>query len=132
MWEMLSCLDPIVENRSREDGVTYMGIRKLRLRRNPGIVSLLQVDKSKVTKYSEYLLNDWIVMVGVPGINDKVLEFCEFIREGTQDDEKEYRYIDDISEMCFFNVDGHSWEFYSHQEDIFDVLRKAWAVDPSM
>jgi hypothetical protein len=94
--------------------------------------SLEVLKPEAVSQYGRYILSDWITMVGVPKVSDRVLEFCDFMRRGAQERSKEYCYINEVAEVCFFNVDGHSWEFYSRREDHIRLLQDRYAADHSM
>ena len=73
-----------------------------------------------------FLYQDWIELVGVGGNEDYARtvaeEFLDLHWQSRVDDR--YSLMEQHGEICFFCVDGSSWEIYARDEEILDRVAR--------
>lgn len=75
--------------------------------------------------FAHYVCSDWIDLIGIPQTNDVSDLARDFIeRSSSPIKASYYDLIKSQSKICFFCVDGFSWELYSKDETLISKVVK--------
>ncbi|WPD23523.1 MAG: hypothetical protein SD837_02960 [Candidatus Electrothrix scaldis] len=76
-----------------------------------------------VTRYLQYLHDDWLDIYAVPPSFSDLKGFLKSYWDFKEEKERNL-WLAETVELCFFNIDGMFWEFYSNHEKHLNVLEE--------
>jgi hypothetical protein len=82
-----------------------------------------------VTRYLQYLHDDWLYIYAVPPSFSDLKGFLKSYWDFEEEKERNL-WLAETVDLCFFNIDGMFWEFYSKHEKHLNILEKHVTLIP--